>query len=329
VRTDHTLWCWGANVYGQFGDGTTNERLSPGQVTALGDQVASVAIGSDSHICAVMLDHTLRCAGDNTLGALGDGTNSGSTTMVTVAGLSDVVEVAGGIDFTCARKSDGTIWCWGGNDYGQIGDGSKMMRKNAVQVSALGAGNTRVVLGWDHACALKADQTVWCWGRNGYGMLGDGTFMDSSTPVQASGLGSVTTISSGPYDVCARKSDGTLWCWGADTDGQLNNGMTLGTGLPEQISALGSNVADSDEGFSSSWALKSDHSVWYWGFDVLTGVTQQPGLQAAALIAGDDHECVIDLSGVLMCWGNNFEGQLGDGTKMSRATPFVVPLPCP
>jgi alpha-tubulin suppressor-like RCC1 family protein len=276
-----------------------------------------------------MIDHTVRCAGDNTVGALGDGTNSGSATPVAVAGLADVVEVAGGIDFTCARKSDGTVWCWGGNDYGQIGDGSKLMRKNAVQVSTIGSGNTQLVLGWDHACALKADQTVWCWGRNGYGMLGDGTFMDSPTPVEASGLGSVTRISSGPYDVCARKSDGTLWCWGADTDGQLNNGMTVGTGVPVAIAAVGNNVADSDEGFSSSWALKSDHSVWYWGFGVLTGVTQQPGLQAAALIAGDDHQCVIDLAGVLMCWGTNLEGQLGDGTKMGRATPFVVPLPCP
>jgi hypothetical protein len=328
VRSDHTLWCWGVNDHGQLGDGTTNPAKTPTQVAALGANVIGVGIGSDSHICAIMVDHTLRCAGDNELGSLGDGTTSGSMTFVTPS-IADVVEVKAGIEFTCARKSDGTVWCWGDNTDGQIGDGSSMQRTAPVQVTTLGTSVAQIAAGWEHACARKTDGSVWCWGGNGAGMVGDGTFNNAPAPVQLTTLTNVVQLGADAYDTCAVRSDGSDYCWGQDHDGQLNDGNMAGTGAPELMSAIGSSVAAGQCGFSGTYAVKSDHTVWYWGYSMLTGITQVPNVTVDVLVTGDDHECALDGAGTLLCWGDNTSYQLGDGTLNGRAAPAPVVLPCP
>ena len=225
-KDDGTLWCWGANDFGEIGDGSTvSPRPSPVQVTALGTTVVQVDVRGQN-TCARKDDGTVWCWGYNRGGEVGDGTTVSprpSPVQVTALGTA-AVEVATGVLSSCARKNDGTLWCWGANSAGELGDGSSSSRPSPVQVTALGACVVQVEVGGAHACARKDDGTLWCWGWNRFGQVGDGTTEDRHTPVQVSALGaSIVEVAVGSSYTCARKNDGTLWCWGRNDTGQLGD----------------------------------------------------------------------------------------------------------
>jgi alpha-tubulin suppressor-like RCC1 family protein len=240
--------------------------LSPVRVTALGSSVAQVTAGF-LHTCARRADATVWCWGENFAGQLGDGTTSSRAMPVQVAGLvGAVAEVSAGGGHSCARQTDGTLWCWGFNVTGQLGDGTATDRLTPIQVSALGTTVTEVSAGAEHTCARRTGSTLWCWGRNHFGQVGDGTFADRAAPVQVAALeASVAQSSAGYSHTCARKTDGTLWCWGANFSGQLGDGTETERLIPVEVATLGAAVAEVSAGGSHSCARKSDHSVWCWG----------------------------------------------------------------
>ncbi|MBI4700605.1 MAG: hypothetical protein HY744_05490 [Deltaproteobacteria bacterium] len=189
VKKDGTLWCWGRNADGELGDGTTQSKSSPVQVSALGTSALAVAAGG-YHTCAVKAGGTLWCWGNNEYGQLGDGTTQDETSPVQVSVLgTSALAVAGGQAHTCAVKAGGTLWCWGRNANGQLGDGTTQDKTSPVQVPALGTSALAVAAGNDHTCAVKAGGTLWCWGNNEYGQLGDGTTQKKLSPVQVTALG--------------------------------------------------------------------------------------------------------------------------------------------
>jgi alpha-tubulin suppressor-like RCC1 family protein len=187
-KLDGTLWCWGANGFGQIGDGTTNSpKVAPVQVAAMG--TSAVQVGTGAFTCARKADGTIWCWGFNNYGAVGDGTSvtpKPSPQQVTALG-GPAVDLETGDSHACARKADGTLWCWGYNGRGEVGDGTtspSTSPKLPVQVTVLGVDAVQVSAG-DHTCARKKDGTLWCWGSNGYGQVGDGTTSNSRpTPVQ-------------------------------------------------------------------------------------------------------------------------------------------------
>ena len=131
--------------------------------------------------------------------------------------LTDVTAISAGVFNTVALKNDGTVWAWGLNSSGQLGDGTTTDSYTPVQVSGL-TGVRAISAGFvSHAVALKNDGTVWAWGSNGYGQLGDGTTTDSYTPVQVSDLTGITAISAGESHTVALKNDGTVWAWGCNS----------------------------------------------------------------------------------------------------------------
>ena len=126
-------------------------------------------------------------------------------------------------------KSDGTVWSWGYNNKGQIGNGTITVNElSPVQATGL-TGVVSVAAGYEHTVALKSDGTVWTWGYNNYGQLGDGTTTDESSPVQVSGLTGVIAIAAGYEHTVALKSDGTVWAWGYNTYGQLGDNTIVST----------------------------------------------------------------------------------------------------
>jgi alpha-tubulin suppressor-like RCC1 family protein len=239
-KTDDSLWCWGYNIYGQLGDGTTTDRSTPVAVTTLGATVAEVALGS-RHTCARRTDATLWCWGRNAYGELGDGTTTNRSTPVEVTVLgTTVAEVALAGHHSCARKNDATLWCWGQNASGQVGDGTTVQKNSPVEVTALGATVALPAAGEDHTCARKTDATLWCWGYNFYGQLGDGTTTNKSTPVEVTALGTtVADAALGSTHSCARKTDGQLSCWGYNAYGQLGDGTTTSKATPTAIACPG------------------------------------------------------------------------------------------
>ncbi|MBI4701806.1 MAG: hypothetical protein HY744_11725 [Deltaproteobacteria bacterium] len=128
-------------------------------------------------------------------------------------------------DHTCATKGNGALWCWGSNFYGELGDGTTIDRLVPIHVAALADSAMRVAVGYSHTCARKGDGTLWCWGWNEYGQVGNGTKINTKSPVQVKALGTtVIDVAAGYRHTCGRKADGSLWCWGQNGHGQVGDG---------------------------------------------------------------------------------------------------------
>lgn len=287
-------YSWGDNSYGQLGDGTTVDHVTPMQVSGLTDVVA-VSSG-EYHNLAIRSDGTLWAWGWNYFGEIGDGTMITRTTPVQVIGMTNVVTATAGNGHSLAVKSDGTVWAWGRNDYGQVGDGTYTQRATPVQVKGLNGvgyltGVTSVSAGDLSSVALKTDGTLWAWGDNYYGQLGGDPYLKRTTPVQVQGPGGVgyltdvQGVDSGDKHVVAVKGDGTVWAWGDNVYGQLGDNTTTQRKTPVQTVGL-SGVRSVSAGYGHSLSVKGDGTVWSWGY--------------------------------------NNSGQLGDGTTTTRLTPVQV-----
>lgn len=181
--------------------------------------------------------------------------------------------------------------------------------------------------------ALRSDGTVWSWGENSEGQLGDGTNVSENIPVEVMGLKNVKAISTGDQHSLALKEDGTVWAWGDNERGALGNGTTLSQSTPTQVKGLSDIVAIAG-GWSSNLAVKRDGTVWAWGTGLLgdgtdvairTTPAQVPGLtKAVSAVLGFGMYYVLNSDGTVWAWGWNNFGQLGDGTKIERWTPVQV-----
>lgn len=237
LLADKTLLGWGQNTSGQLGNGsTTNSSTAATAVSNLTD-VTQVESGP-YHVLALKADGTLWGWGSTSNGALGPGV-SGTESTVPLQILSNVTTMAAGTTHNLAVKTDGSVWAWGSTKvtsyYGEAGPSSSETPTQIAgldQIIAVSAGDYFSV-------ALRKDGTVWTWGSNTSGQLGNGSSNSSDTPVQVSGLTGVTAISAGTTHCLALKSDGTVWAWGNNQQGQLGDGTKTTSDVPVQV--VGSN----------------------------------------------------------------------------------------
>ena len=230
-----------------------------------------------------------------------------------------------------AGQVQGTVQAWGDASFAQLGNGYNQSRPQP----SLGSGVTQIAGGADHTIALKNDGTVWTWGYNGFGQLGNGTTIDSSIPIQVSGLSGITAVAAGYSHSLALKNDGTVWAWGYNGAGQLGDGATTNSSFPVQVSNLFGVMAIAG-GELHSLALKSDGTVRAWGDNrfgqlgngstsasaVPVQVSNLTGVSAVACSA--DHTLALRNDGTVWAWGNNDAGQLGNGTTTNSSVPIQV-----
>lgn len=244
--------------------------------------------------------------------------------------------VYAGTGYTFGIKSDGTVWVWGDNQWGQLGSGTQdnNTHANPVQVSGL-SGITSIAPGAYHVAALKNDGTVWTWGRNNYGQLGDGTQTSNFTPAQVPGLTGVKAIAAGANHTVALKNDGTVWAWGYNGYGQLGTSPTVNVSVysPAQVPGIDS-ISAIDAGLFHTIALRADGAVWAWGRNLEGQVgdgtwtsphetpAQVSGLNNVVSVdAGGYHNLALKSDGTVWAWGRNARGQLGDRTTTDRNVP--------
>jgi alpha-tubulin suppressor-like RCC1 family protein len=331
--------CWGRNLDGQLGDGTTLERHTPVDVSGLSSGVVAISAGSH-HTCALTYAGAVKCWGYNYFGQIGDGSRGVRHTPVDVRGLSTgVVAISAGQTHTCALTNTGAVKCWGYNDFGQLGDGTTAWRDAPVDVSGLSSGVVAISAGVAHTCALTRAGAVKCWGHNGMGQLGDGTqIVTRLTPVSVSGLSSgVVDISAGMIHTCALTLAGAVKCWGDNGHGELGDGTTTNRRAPVSVLGLSSGVFAIAAGYHTC-ALTNAGGVKCWGYNYAGALgdgtrisrpapVDVSGISSGAVsIAASDYgfSCAQIVNGAVKCWGANRYGQLGDGSTRTRLTPVTI-----
>ena len=282
-----TVRCWGANEFGQLGDGTLEDRPSSVGVIGLQDS-ALLAQGNTESSCVTQSSGSASCWGRNEFGMLGDGATTNQAAPVPVL-VSEVSQLASGRLHACAVQSTGAVSCWGRNAEGQLGDGTVIDRTQPGPVPSI-TDAAQVACGYAHTCLLRRDGTVACWGANDSGQLGTGTTGEPSVePVTVTGLPVVKAISVGSFHSCALLQNGSAACWGDNGAGQLGDGTIEDRAAATAVGAV-------------------------------TGI--------ASLAAGDHHTCAALDSGEVRCWGWNVLGELGDGTTSQKnLATAVVGLP--
>lgn len=284
LNSNGTVWTWGDNTSHQLGDATLKQRIVPGQVAGISG-AAAVSAG-DIHNLVLLANGEVWAWGNNTYGQLGDGTQTTRDTPAKVQGLSEVIAIAAGGFSNLALKRDGTVWAWGFNIYGQLGLGSTTDAALPTQIAGLsdvvGIAACRSYSGC--GAALKRDGTVWTWGNNQSGQLGDGSRNNRSLPAKIA-ISNVTRLVAGAEFLFAELSDGSVWGWGRNSEGELADGSTTNRLTPAPVAGL-------------------------QGYKQLAG-----GLYHGLGVAPD---------GSLRAWGQNTVGEVGDGSKIQRTTPVVV-----
>ena len=245
IKTDGTLWTWGANLLGALGDNTTTSKSSPVQTVSAGTNWKQISTGT-GFMLAVKTDGTLWAWGNNTIGQLGD--NSiihRSSPVQTVAGGTNWKYVSAGDNVSAAIKTDGTLWLWGMNSQGELGDNTTTSKSSPVQTVSAGTNWKQVAVGTPIVAAIKTDGTLWTWGNNTYGQLGDNTTTSRSSPVQTVAAGTNwKQVSTGLFATAAIKNDGSLWTWGLNGPGaygQLGTNDSAHRSSPVQTVSGGGN----------------------------------------------------------------------------------------
>ena len=278
LATDGTVWCWGENGKGAVGDGSFTNQENPVQVI-LADTATKIAAGG-STTCAVLTNNSVQCWGRNNFGQVGIGSVLSSTigtpTNVLLIPASFIVsDIEVGLTHVCAVSTVGGAWCWGEGTNGRLGDGTVSNHYEPTATSAFGSAAVSISAGGTHTCAVLANNTVTCFGRNNSGQLSQATSTTQNVvPTVVTPISGASSVSVGVSFTCVLLTGGTVSCFGINGDGQLGSGaISTNRVTPAIVTGLDGTVVD--------------------------------------ITTGSSHSCAVISTGEVRCWGKNDYGQLG------------------
>ncbi|MCL5770489.1 MAG: IPT/TIG domain-containing protein, partial [Planctomycetes bacterium] len=347
VKPSGAAYAWGNGVDGQLGNGGTSNSTTPVAVSNI--STAEVIAGGNESAYVLTSSGIVEAWGDNAQGQLGAGSTTNSDVPVTVSlpsGVTATVIAAGYEDGYAVGNSGTSVYAWGDNTDGSLGNGSTTGSDVPVTVSlSLPSGVTvTAVAGNTHSgYALESNGTIWAWGQNSYGELGDNSTANSTTPVQVQ-FPSGTTITAiaagtayGTFTAYALDSTGNVWAWGHNPDGQLGNGTTTDSHVPVKVSLpSGVTAAAIAGGYESGYALSSGGVIYAWGYngqgELGNGSTTNSStpvlvssLTGISVIASAGETAyAVKSDGTVWAWGSGATGALGDGGTSNAATPVQV-----
>ncbi len=346
LTMDGVLYTWGDNDCGQLGTGEIDANHIPKMITIDGGKkVVMVEVGmADS--AAITEDGSLYTWGYNSNGELGNGTASDSyiPVEITIDGGKKVTAVSLGNYHSAAITEDGSLYTWGNNEHGQLGDGTTEERYTPTKITIDGGKKVIAVsLGGGHSAAITEDGSLYTWGWNANGQLGDGTLEDRYTPTKVETDGKkVIAVSLGEQHSAAITEDGALYMWGCNGSGRLGNNSSEDLSVPTRITIDGGKkVTFVALGSEHSAAITSDGSLYTWGnnwYGRLGFVTDYPdkaqyspkkvtidgGAKVVFVALGKEHSTAITENGSLYTWGYNWNGQLGTGTTTEEHEPIRI-----
>ena len=329
---------------------------SPSASATTGDGTTTTISAGLGTVCAAASSGNVSCWGYNTHGSVGDGTNIESNTPTLVKSLpSMATTITTGDETSCALVSGGAAYCWGKNEFGELGGTPKLDAAgylptgpttdsdHPIPVQGLPGPATTITTGGYTTCAIVSGGAAYCWGKNEFGELGNGTTSTSTSPAKVKNLPSTATnISTSSGTTCTVTSAGRAYCWGDNANGELGIGTTKNSSTPVQVNGLPTPVTGIATGSGTTCATAAG-SVYCWGNNKFGGVgngsttnTTRP-IKVSALTGAADSvstsngtTCAIVASGTAFCWGFNNKGQIGNGSTANTTSPVaVVGLPAP
>jgi alpha-tubulin suppressor-like RCC1 family protein len=336
------LWVWGRNNYGQLGVNDTTTRSTP-VTTLLGETNWKSISGGYANTGTLKTNGTLWNWGLNNSGELGgNNLTSRSTPVTTLLGGTNWKSISCATAYAVALKTDGTLWTWGYTSFGQLGINSAgNLSKSTPVTTLLGGTNWKSIacVGY-HVVATKTDGTLWAWGDNRNGQLGVNDTTTRSTPVTTLlGGNNWKSIACGFSHTIALKTDGTLWSWGRNANGELGDNNTTTRSTPVTTLLGGTNWKSIVCGSYHTVALKTDGTLWNWGYNVygVLGVNDNTrrSIPVTTILGGTNwksiasngyHTIAIKTDGSLWTWGSNLYGQLGVNNTTFRNTPVTTLL---
>ena len=338
INSDKSLYCWGRNLFGQVGDGTTETRTAPTKI-GTGGAWASVSAGYEQ-TCAITTGKSLYCWGLNDVGRLGDGTTMDrhSPRKIGTSGVWASVDTGNG--HTCAISTGKSLYCWGYNNSGQIGDGTSGAGTNRYSPKKIGTSGVwaTVSAGEFHTCAITTGKSLYCWGENEWGQIGDGTDTERPSPKRVGSRGAWAQATAGDFHTCAITTGKSLYCWGYNALGQVGDGTTVYPRLlPRKVGTAGvwARVnAGGLNGGGHTCAVSTGKSLYCWGYNSAGEIGDGTFVNRLApkkigtsgvwanVATGASHTCAVSTGKSLYCWGYNHYGQIGDGSPEEyRPTP--------
>ena len=347
VSTTGAGYCWGYNGDGELGTGSaTGPQLCAGKFPCSTRPApvsgaltfGGISAGATDFACGLTTTGAVYCWGDNSSYALGSGDTASSSKPTRVVGGLTFALVRAGFRHTCGLTPVGAAYCWGLNYRGQLGNGDSASSSIPVAVSG-GLSFTSLTAGLDDACGVTGGGAAYCWGYNAYGQLGNSDTTNTSAPVAVVGGLAFASVSAGLFHTCGITTSGAAYCWGSNFAGELGTGGTNFSRTPIPV-AGGLRFANISAGWWYTCGVSTSGAAYCWGWDAYGQIgsggvgysVPTPTAVAGALIftsvsAGEYHTCGVTTDSAAYCWGNNANGELGDGTTQSASFPQRVAGP--